>query len=123
MASSGSDVAYLQGIMITASPNRPVGTLTTSQQDKTYSSDLLDIFCIGCPPKVDGSDVLLKVVQVVGSSTDVKSYNATSCTHGGMTSGNWAILIYITQDHRSISRKYRTTITRNISNCVQRNLF
>ena len=34
--------------------------------------------------------MLLKVVQVVGSSTDVKSYNATSCTHGGMTSGNWA---------------------------------
>ena len=93
-----NNVPYLQGVNITASPTRPSGTLSATQQTKTFNSDLLNVFCNGCPP-ISGTEtapnngVNLVIVQDQDGTVDSKSYNATSCPDGvGMvsTGTNWA---------------------------------
>ena len=88
-SSGGDDVAYFQGAMITASPERPVGMLTQEQLDNTFNSDGINVFCNGCPPESSESGVNLRIDQDEDGSSNVKRYNATSCNHAGMTSGNW----------------------------------
>lgn len=93
-----NNVPYLQGVNITASPTRPSGALSATQQTKTFNSDLLNVFCNGCPP-ISGTEsapnngVNLVIVQDQDGAVDSKSYNATSCPDGvGMvsTGTNWA---------------------------------
>ena len=88
-SSDGDDVAYFQGAMITASPERPEGVLTQDQLDNTFNSDGINVFCNGCPPESNGSGVNLRIDQDEDGTSNIKRYNATSCSHAGMTSGNW----------------------------------
>ena len=80
--------------MITGSPTRPSGALTTAQQDSTFNTDLCNVFCGGCTegtgPISNGLGVLLKIVQDESGTLRIANYDSNVCNHNGATNGNWA---------------------------------